>query len=130
MPIYLWHSLTTRFRKVHHGYTAHRRSRKTTIYNSNQQRFLDQLEHECEALAHYAFSKGITVPGNLMRLLNSGLSEEQDVRAHQVTDIYNQLSELVAPAKPQTILLMYDENKKAPPFLFLGSVPLIRRMMV
>lgn len=102
------------------------KQQSTVVTNSG---FLDQLEHECEALAHYAFSKGITVPGNLMRLLNSGLSEEQDVRAHQVTDIYNQLSELVAPAKPQTILLMYDENKKAPPFLFLGSVPLIRRMM-
>ncbi|CCN47428.1 conserved hypothetical protein [Vibrio nigripulchritudo MADA3029] len=91
--------------------------------------FLNQLENECEVLAHYAFSKGLTVPGKLMRLLNSDLSEETDMRAQQITDIYNQLAELVAPAKPQTILLMYEENKEASPFLFLGSVPLIRRMM-
>ncbi|NQZ12671.1 MAG: hypothetical protein HRT35_36430 [Algicola sp.] len=56
---------------------------------------------------------------------------DKDVqKAVNLAAIHNRLSELVSPAKPETIVLMADEKAKASPFLFLGSVPLIRRMML
>ncbi len=46
-----------------------------------------------------------------------------------LTLVHNRLADLVAPATPKTILLLATEQAKSGPFLFLGAVPMIRRLM-
>lgn len=114
-----------------------------------------ELQHECEAMADYAFARGFEVPAELMKLLekyteiskkkavsgdtevegvvlNTPASEKGSdrVRAKQLTYLHNRLAAIVAPATPRTILLMALEVEKGSPFLFLGRVPFIRRMML
>lgn len=87
-----------------------------------------QLEQECKAMANHAFAKGMKVPVNLMKILEQGKNGE--LRAEELTKLHNRLAELVAPAKPETIMLISDEMERGSVFLFLGRVPLIRRMML
>jgi Cu/Ag efflux protein CusF len=89
------------------------------------------LEKECQAMALHAFSKGQAVPSNLMKTLEQETQVDKcDQKAEKLTVIHNRLAQLVSPAKPETIVLMADEKAKGSMFLFLGSVPLIRKMMV
>lgn len=81
-------------------------------------------------MAAYAFAKGLKVPATLMQQLHTEQDENSQLQAENLTRIHNQLSELVAPAKPETIVLMDNETQKGSVFLFLGRVPLIRRMML
>ncbi len=46
-----------------------------------------------------------------------------------LAQVHARLADLVAPARPRTILLLAEEKEKANPFYFLGEVPLIRRLM-
>ena len=90
-----------------------------------------QVELECQAMVNHAFGKGLKVPVKLTRSLEQqGRNNSDDVKAEQLTSIHNQLAELVSPAKPITIMLMANETEKASFFLFLGRVPLIRKMMM
>ncbi|MCJ8272467.1 MAG: hypothetical protein MJK04_24090 [Psychrosphaera sp.] len=90
-----------------------------------------RLEKECQAMALHAFAKGLSVPVSVMKALAQETQvDKTEQRVIRLTTIHNRLSELVSPAKPETIVLMADEKAKASPFLFLGSVPLIRRMML
>lgn len=90
-----------------------------------------RLEKECQAMALHAFSKGMEVPAGVMR----SLSEQTQVDKHErklesLAKIHSKLAQVVAPSKPETITLMAQERDRKPLFLFLGSVPLIRRMMM
>jgi hypothetical protein len=90
-----------------------------------------RLEKECQAMALHAFAKGLSVPGSVMKALAQETQvDKTEQKVVRLAAIHNRLSELVSPAKPETIVLMADEKAKASPFLFLGSVPLIRRMML
>ncbi len=90
-----------------------------------------RLEKECQAMALHAFAKGLPVPGSVMKALAQETQvDKTEQKIVKLAAIHNRLSELVSPAKPETIVLMADEKAKASPFLFLGSVPLIRRMML
>lgn len=90
-----------------------------------------QLERECQAMALHAFSKGLSVPANLMKSLAVETQvDKHEQKVEKLAQIHNRLSELVAPAKPETIVLMSEEREKGSLFLFLGSVPLIRKMML
>lgn len=50
--------------------------------------------------------------------------------AYQIAQIHGQLSKIIAPAKPRTVLLLERETARGGFLKFLGPVPLIRRMMV
>lgn len=90
-----------------------------------------QLVKECQAMALHAFSKGLAVPSNLMKALAVETQvDKHEQKIEKLTQIHTRLAELVAPAKPETIVLMNQERQKGSIFLFLGSVPLIRRMML
>ena len=52
------------------------------------------------------------------------------VDARRLAQMHARLTEIVAPATPRTILLMATESAKEGFWLFLGPVPLIRRMLV
>lgn len=90
-----------------------------------------QLERECQAMALHAFSKGLVVPASLMKSLACETQvDRHEQRVDKLAAIHNRLAEIVAPAKPETIMLMAQERNKGSIFLFLGSVPLIRKMML
>lgn len=93
--------------------------------------FWFSVELECQAMVKHAFAKGVKVPVKVTKALHQqSINSLDDARAEQLTQIHNQLSELVSPAKPVTIMLMAKETEKASFFLFLGRVPLIRKMMI
>ncbi len=102
---------------------------------------------EIQAMAKYAFAAGLKVPEDLMVGL-SGLLELSQVDSAQLrkqkgskgwkrsldkegklTQIHNRLAEIVAPAKPSAILVLEEEAQKNSFWHFLGSVPLVRRLM-
>ena len=112
----------------------------------------EQLMLECEAMAKYVFASGMKVPVPVVQMLESLLAAkpipvQTDVGAaengapiqgtenpkgclSQLAQVHEQLSGIVAPAKPKTILLMATENKRHPILRLLGPVPLIRGLMV
>ncbi|WDE04388.1 hypothetical protein SG34_024090 [Thalassomonas viridans] len=99
--------------------------------SGNEKDFWLSVEHECQAMVKHAFAKGVKVPAKITKLLaQQKLNPQGDDRAEQLTQIHNQLAELVSPAKPVTIMLMAKETEKASLFLFFGRVPLIRKMMM
>ncbi|GAA4902506.1 hypothetical protein [Ferrimonas pelagia] len=74
------------------------------------------LEQECQAMARFVLSKGSCLPPSVGQQLAT-LADHQTLspcqqgaylrqRAAELTEIHNRLSELVAPAKPETIVLM------------------------
>lgn len=90
-----------------------------------------RLERECQAMATHAFTKGMLVPASMMRSLTEQVFIEDPVqRVEILSKVHCKLAEVVAPSKPETIALMAQERERKPLFLFLGSVPLIRRMMM
>ena len=94
----------------------------------------EQLILECEAMAKYVFASGMKVPGPVVQMLESLLAakplpaqteagaaengtpiqgtENPQGYLSQLAQVHEQLSGIVAPAKPKTILLMATENKK------------------
>lgn len=95
----------------------------------NKSEFFQSIEKECQAMANHAFNKGLMVSVSTLSTLEK-MSHNQEVCAEELTKMHNELSELVSPAKPETIVLMSQEKDKGSIFLFLGRVPLIRRMML
>ena len=104
----------------------------TTALSSSEQ-LLQKLDMECHEMASYALSKGVTIPPKLTSMLvnqTQNSNESLSQKVSKLTTIHNRLSELVSPAKPEAIILMAEEQRKGSRFLFLGKVPLIRRMML
>lgn len=118
----------------------------------------DQILLASQAMAKYALAAGMKVPAELVEKLESlsvapAVCEEAPVPmdasaedalpetkapepkkpaadvSRQLTHIHNRLAELVAPATPKTILLLATEEAKGGFWLFLGRVPLVRRLM-
>jgi hypothetical protein len=92
---------------------------------------------ECEAMAKFALSSGLKVPGNLLRRLRALQvaidSNDNDLTGELMSrlgECHNQLSHLVAPATPRTILLLDSAAGQKTLLRFLGPLPLIRQMMV
>lgn len=62
---------------------------------------------------------------------NTGLlRSEGKTRIHHLAILHDNLSRIVAPATPRTILLMYHESLKKSWWHRLGPVPLVRNMML
>ncbi len=100
----------------------------------------EQLVSECRAMAQHAFANGLKVPGEIVKVLQAiaaqGVGEDPaklqnapDGAVAQLAAIHAQLAEIVAPAKPRSILLLITEGAKGKFWQFLGPVPLVRRMM-
>ncbi|MCP4117070.1 MAG: hypothetical protein GY737_17065 [Desulfobacteraceae bacterium] len=109
--------------------------------------FITTLQRECVAMVNYSFANGLIVPPDIAQTLEEfkfehrkaednieGKTPEKEIntgeKARMLTTIHNELSEIVKPAKPHTILLIAEETEKNSLFFFLGKVPLIRRMML
>lgn len=103
----------------------------------------DQLVRECQAMAQHAFANGLKVPPEIVKVLQAypvqGVGEQgvepakgqdaPDDAVEQLAPIHGRLAEIVAPAKPRSILLLITEGARGKVWRFLGPVPLIRRMM-
>lgn len=92
---------------------------------------------ECEAMAKYAMASGLKVSGSLLQHLKTlevsikGSDDDSDgTIMRKLGDCHNQLSQLVAPATPRTILLLEGQVKQKGSLSFLGPVPLTRHMMI
>ena len=107
----------------------------TVLYN--------QLIRECRAMAHHAFASGLNVPGEAIETLErfienkpepapapGGEPAENKSDIKQLVAVHSQLSKIVEPAIPRTILLLHDESCRKGFLRFLGPVPFIRRMML
>jgi hypothetical protein len=113
----------------------------------------EQMVLECMAMAKFALASGKKVPamvirtiiafgdGKMEQRLNfeiSNLSKKdlniKHIRENRtissLTNAHQILSRIVEPAKPRSILLLQTEAATNNPLLFLGQVPLVRRMMV
>ena len=116
---------------THSGNTDKEPTEASDALSSNNSALWMNLEKECQAMALHAFAKGLEVPAGVMK----SLSEHTQVDKHErkienLAKVHSKLAQVVAPSKPETIALMAQERARKPLFLFLGSVPLIRRMMM
>lgn len=100
---------------------------------------------ECETMVRYAQSQGKKVPSHVLKQmadlnaiahdLNSelragGAEDQLDPRSMNMAligSLHNDLSKVIAPASPATVLLM-ETNKHKGLFGLLGPVPLVRRL--
>ncbi|WP_163833329.1 hypothetical protein [Spartinivicinus ruber] len=108
---------------------------------------------ECKAMMQYAFASGLKVPANLaasleayelenlqlydpssedpqLELISTNTSKLPKNNAYHLSLIHNHLTDLIAPARPKTLLLLASETKKPKWITFLGPVPLIRHMIL
>lgn len=104
----------------------------------------EQILLECEAMMRHALGNGLAVPGTLAQdlhkelgsVLNASLEADLNQAAGLTTDIGNliaihrQLSRIVSPASPQTLLLLARERVSGGFLHFLAPLPLIRHVML
>ncbi len=104
--------------------------------------FLNQIIFsECNAMLKYALGIGLKVPNEIVENIqkctqNVDVADDVLQKDSSLTECivllnrtHNQLSKIVAPAKPNTLALFEKEEKNN--FLkSLGPVPLVRRMML
>lgn len=85
----------------------------------------------CERLAFTEkalsyLEKGETIPEDAPDAMPRTLPD----CAAEMADCHARLCQVIAPAKPRTIMLMEEERVKDNALLFLGPVPLVRQMML
>lgn len=109
--------------------------KKTTTEVLNNLTLHEKLIRECEAMANHALESGKPIPVDTMALVEEFTNKKPEeitnyaFKTRQLVGIHYELSKIIEPAKPRTILLLDSEKKKNNFFLFLGPVPFIRRMM-
>lgn len=113
----------------------------------NQADFYRQVYHECRAMANFALSSGLNLTPNLAANISAMFaqpqpspkttaSEEAEPPApeavtlplQKLVELHLEMTQVVAPATPRSILLMAQEENSR--WRFLGSVPLVRQMML
>lgn len=96
---------------------------------SHRRPLADQLHEENQAMVSYALSSGLKVPPPMVETLESARrpsATASDTAA--LVAVHAQLSQLVAPATPRSILAMRQSDGARPGSL--GSVRLVRKMML
>lgn len=96
----------------------------------------------CYAMARYALGSGRAVPSQVIESLNAlktaGLDAKQVLVGTTakpqspialLTKLHTQLSQIVAPATPRTLLLVEEDRQDISRWRFLGPVRIIRRLM-
>ncbi|QRN97789.1 hypothetical protein JRI60_01500 [Archangium violaceum] len=87
-----------------------------------------KLLYECESMVEFVATSGRTIPQEAVRRLQTALAA--DGQAMDLTDIaamHEQLAKCVSPATPRGISVIRESANDR--FRFLGSVPLVRRLM-
>ena len=106
-------------------------SKKSTKFSLN---ITDHLQQECEAMAKHALESGKSLPAPIVQTLDRFNRLEPNSHAdedlEQLTAAHAQLVQIVAPARPETLLLLAAENQQNLFCRTLGPVPLIRHLTV
>jgi hypothetical protein len=125
-----------------------------TLGERARRRLWHQLTRECEAMAQHALSTGHTVPIEVMESLNHAFSllDTQAARlpASAAPDrgeseagalpsdvpalvalsrAHTALAAIIAPATPESVLVISDERIKHPLMTAFGPVPIARQML-
>jgi hypothetical protein len=125
-----------------------------TLGEPARRRLCHRLTRECEAMAQHAFSTGLTVPIEVMELLNQAFwlldtqaarlptpaapgrdASEADALPPGVPALaalsraHTALAAIITPATPEAILLISDERIKHPLITAFGPVPIARQML-
>ena len=93
------------------------------------------LQHECEAMLHYALDEGKEIPVATAQALAHALAApvgQADAEIAQLADLtmlHSELSALVAPARGRTLVLLEDERASHPHLYVFGPVRLVRQML-
>lgn len=97
---------------------------------------------ECNAMLKYALGKGLNVPNSVVQnivdcqksssKIDSNAEKNDDSTTQcllQLNKSHSQLSKIVSPAKPNTLVL-FEKEEKSSFFKFLGPVGLVQRMLI
>ncbi len=94
----------------------------------------EHLRQECEAMAKHALESGSGMPASIVQTLDK--FNQLEANSHtgedlaQLTTAHAQLVKIVAPARPETLLLLAAEDRQNLFCRTLGPVPLIRHLTV
>jgi hypothetical protein len=106
----------------------------------------EQLYRECLSMAKYAYTRGMKVPSAAAEIIENledtspkaegegtkenlpGCKKNNPRNIKHLNYAHETLSKIVAPAKPASILFLYEEEQKEHFLKFLGAVPFVRRM--
>lgn len=102
-----------------------------------------QIYMECKSMANFALAKGKPVPADTIKSIEtfedrSPTGNEESAPPHirreiditALVDAHDLLTRLIEPATPQTVLLLYVEQKTETVLRFLGPVSLVRQLML
>jgi hypothetical protein len=103
----------------------------------------EQIYIECRAMAEFSLSKGKSVPASVIKNIEaiedhgpsdhgeSGIPKiRKDLDITDLIETHEFLVRLIEPATPQTVLLLDRERKNQSALKFLGTVSLIRQLMM
>lgn len=89
---------------------------------------------EVEAMCHYATANGYKVPPKVtaesLDLIDNAGDKIAKEQIEQMAELHHRLSDIVAPAKPQTLKLILDQKRRFPMLSVIGSVPIVRHIML
>lgn len=89
-----------------------------------------QLLRECDAMARHAFNIGVKAPAPVAAGLDRMAAEAGSViTVADLVILHNRLAEMVAPALPQTILMLQNDPFRGRWQSIFGPLPTIRRLM-
>ena len=96
------------------------------------------LGHECEAMVLYALGAGVHVSPTLLIPFHpkpdlkeaDTASSQARITLGDLSQIHAALSDLIAPATPRAITLMYEEKAKHPRLSAFGPVPIVRQLLL
>ena len=108
---------------------------KSSMVRSKADRgLLQQVMHECDAMARYALSNGLpvtpTIVDDLYQIAKTGHQHQDDDNNHtrRLVEVHQALAKLIFPATPRAITLLDDEHRAHTWLYFLGPTKLIRQL--
>lgn len=89
-----------------------------------------RVKHECDAMILYALEKGLKLPTDLFTLLEKVDDARQQASLSELVKLHNRLAEIISPATPGAIHMLYSDRAKHSFQRYLGPVPNIRYLMI
>jgi hypothetical protein len=93
----------------------------------------DQLLYESKVMAQHAFTSGLKVPVIVIQQIDTfeqSTSADRRAQLEALINAHTQLAGIVAPATPETLVMLNPDSKTAGFWQFLGPVAFIRHMTV